>query len=127
MHNRRVPTTRRQSVLLVLVNTVFHRASLVALLRYARTVMRDFFFLQFSVKFGLKKIVVLNVDHPLDRTVPFRPEKVGVYLDFVAFWVVPSGTSGEGSEERSQPATPSASSDSSTSAIGTPPRFTDSA
>lgn len=91
MHNRSVPTTRRQSVLLVLVNTVFHRASLAALLRYARTVMRDFFFLQFSVKFGFKKIVVLNVDHPLDRTVPFRPEKVGVYLDFVAFWVRPLG------------------------------------
>ena len=31
------------------------------------------------------------VDHQLDRTVPFLPEKVSVYLDFVAFWIRPLG------------------------------------
>ena len=48
------------------------------MIKYLVTVMRDFFFLQFAVKFGFKKIPVLNVDHPLDNAVPFTPEKVSV-------------------------------------------------
>jgi hypothetical protein len=27
------------------------------------------------------------VDHPLDKKIPFSPKWVGIYLDFVAFWV----------------------------------------
>ncbi len=62
-----------------------------ALFRYLGTVLRDFFWLQFSVKLGVRKIPILDVDHPLDKSVPFTPERVGVYLDFVAFWIRPIG------------------------------------
>jgi hypothetical protein len=63
-----------------------HRKSLVALLAYLATVIKDFFFLQFAVKWGWKKITVVSVDHPLDASVPFVPEKAPVYLDVFNFW-----------------------------------------
>lgn len=62
-----------------------------ALFSYLKTVLKDFFWLQFSVKLGFRKIPILDVDHPLDKLVPFTPERVGVYLDFVAFWIRPIG------------------------------------
>jgi hypothetical protein len=73
------------------------RKRTIGLLRsYVGTVMRDFFFLQFGVKLGLnRKIEIMNVDHPLDAVIPFEPERVSVYLDFVAFWIRPLGYIGE--------------------------------
>ena len=67
----------------------FRWRSLNALCRYLAAVIRDFFFLQFSVKFGWRKIEVVNVDHPLDKTIPFRPDKSDIYLDFIHFWIRP--------------------------------------
>jgi hypothetical protein len=67
----------------------FHITTLKALFLYLKTVAVDFFYLQWSVKLGLKKIPVISVDHALDSKVPFRPELALVYLDFVAFWVRP--------------------------------------
>jgi hypothetical protein len=64
-----------------------HRKSLAALFSYLAVVIKDFFFLQFSVKWGWKKIAVVSVDHPLDALIPFVPEKTPVYLDFINFWV----------------------------------------
>jgi hypothetical protein len=49
-------------------------------------VIKDFFFLQFAVKWGWKKIPVISVDHPLDASVPFVPENAPVYLDVFNFW-----------------------------------------
>jgi len=77
------------SVARVFLGAISSRTTIGPLIRYVGTILRDFFLLQFSVKFGIKKIPILNVDHPLDATVPFTPERVSVYLDFVAFWVRP--------------------------------------
>ncbi len=85
------PTTRNESTAYVFFRVFGARESRKAAARYLRTVMRDFFFLQFSVKFGFKKIPIVSVDHPLDAAVPFTPEKVSVYLDFIAFWIRPIG------------------------------------
>lgn len=60
-----------------------------AVLKYLGTVMRVFFYWQFAVKWGWKKIPVVPVDHPLDRTVPFRPDRADAYLDFICFWLRP--------------------------------------
>lgn len=65
----------------------FHRATLKALAGYLKTVTVDFFYLQWAVKLGIKKIPVIPVDHALDAKVPFCPERARVYLDFVAFWI----------------------------------------
>ncbi len=75
----------------IFFHTLAGGESRAAMFRYLRTVLRDFFWLQFSVKFGFRKIPILDVDHPLDKLVPFTPDKVGTYLDFVAFWIRPVG------------------------------------
>ncbi len=88
-------TTRDTSIVPVFFRTVCHRPTRKAFFRYLGTVMRDFFWLQFSVKFGFRKIPIISVDHPLDETVPFLPGKVSVYLDFVAYWIRPLGYIGK--------------------------------
>lgn len=52
-------------------------------------ILWEFFFLQFFEKFGIYKIPVVHVDHKLDEKIPFTPSKVGIYLDFVNFWLKP--------------------------------------
>jgi hypothetical protein len=49
-------------------------------------IFKNFFVLQYKGAWG-KKIPVANVDHPLDRGVPFLPRYVNIYLDFSGFWV----------------------------------------
>ncbi|MDR0706579.1 MAG: hypothetical protein LBF60_01700 [Treponema sp.] len=46
----------------------------------------NFFFTQYKGAL-LRNIPVVNVEHPLDEKIPFLPQKVNVYLDFVAFWL----------------------------------------
>jgi len=53
----------------------------------AGTALRDFFGLQYKQKFLPGKAPVYWVDHPLDERIPFVPEKVDIYLDFVYFWI----------------------------------------
>lgn len=67
----------------------FRLSSLKSLCGYLYTVVTKFFWLQFSVKLGLRKIPVLPVDNALDKKVPFNPLKVPIYLDFIHFWVRP--------------------------------------
>jgi hypothetical protein len=82
-------TTKGLSVARVFIRSVLSPVTLGATLAYLGTVAQDFFFLQFAVKFGWKKIPIINVDHELDAAVPFTPSKVGIYLDFVALWIRP--------------------------------------
>lgn len=67
----------------------FRRQTIGPLFRYLSTVIKDFFLLQFSVKFKARNIEVIHVDNALDNKVPFVPEKVDIYLDFVNFWIRP--------------------------------------
>ncbi|MCA1950758.1 MAG: hypothetical protein LDL24_09310 [Treponema sp.] len=70
--------------------------SVFSLLRYKKirkaglfclgTALRDFFGLQYKQKL-LPLAPVYQVDHPLDNAIPFKPEKVDIYLDFVYFWI----------------------------------------
>lgn len=68
---------------------ILNPKSFWALLCFLRTVAFDFFILQFMVKWGFKKVVIVDVDHPLDEKVPFEPTKLPIYLDFINFWVRP--------------------------------------
>jgi hypothetical protein len=67
--------------------TLTHLTTLRTFLPYIGTVLKDFFFLQFSVKWGWRRIPVVRVDHPLDNHVPFRPELAALYIDFINFWI----------------------------------------
>lgn len=84
-------TLRGISAPAVVVRALRHRDTLTAAGVFVRTVVRDFFLLQFAVRCGTRKLPIVDVDHPLDDEVPFTPEKVGVYLDFIAFWIRPLG------------------------------------
>ncbi len=66
-----------------------HWKTFWALMRYLKIVILDFFLLQFTVKWGWRKIEIINVDHRLDEEVPFVPSLATVYLDFINFWVRP--------------------------------------
>jgi len=83
--------TRSVRVAPIVVRALAGRRTLTAAATFARTVVMEFFLLQFAVKWGLRKTPIVSVDHPLDETVPFTPERVGVYLAFVAFWIRPRG------------------------------------
>jgi hypothetical protein len=51
------------------------------------TIFQKFFFLQYRAAIFKGRIPVSRVDHPLDEKIPFTPSWVGVYLDFVYFWI----------------------------------------
>ena len=59
----------------------------VTALRCIASIFRNFFFLQHRAAFLPGLIPVSKADHPLDSTIPFLPGRIGIYLDFVAFWV----------------------------------------
>lgn len=61
-------------------------------LRYAglgciKSICYNFFFRQYRAALFPGRIPVWSVDHPLDEKIPFIPSWVGIYLDFIAFWV----------------------------------------
>jgi len=60
-------------------------------LRCVASILRHFFFLQYRAALLPGRIPVSKVDHPLDGRIPFLPGKVGIYLDFITFWVRPLG------------------------------------
>ena len=68
---------------------IFHWSTLKILLKYLKTVLSDFFFLQYTVKLKLRNIPVVFVGNPLDDKIPYRPDKSDTYLDFIHFWIRP--------------------------------------
>ena len=60
-----------------------HIITLKPLFFYLKTVITEFFLLQFKVKWGWKKISVVQVSDVIDTEIPFLPEKSDIYLDFI--------------------------------------------
>ncbi|MDR0312373.1 MAG: hypothetical protein LBI14_02125 [Treponema sp.] len=56
-------------------------------LRCIHSIFRNFFLLQYKAALNPRRFKISRVDHPLDRKIPFRPEKVEIYLDFVPFFI----------------------------------------
>jgi hypothetical protein len=67
-------------------------------LKCSASIFYNFFFCQYRAALFLRKkphangktrgkIPVSQVDHELDQKIPFNPDWIGVYLDFVAFWI----------------------------------------
>ncbi|MDR0759144.1 MAG: hypothetical protein LBF74_03425 [Treponema sp.] len=73
------------------IHTVFRVLCRPALrktaLRAAKSMMYNFFFLQYKAALLPGRIPVTPVDHPLDKEIPFTPGWVAIYLDFVSFWI----------------------------------------
>ncbi|GMO15094.1 MAG: hypothetical protein Ta2A_25500 [Treponemataceae bacterium] len=73
-------------VLYAVFHVSLHPFALPHLLRALSTIIVDFFYIQFAVKNRWRKIPVVSVDHPLDNLIPFKPQEVSVYFDFITFW-----------------------------------------
>lgn len=50
------------------------------------TAWKSFVVLQNNRKLGFSKIKIVSVDHKLDKKIPFVPENVFIYMDFVNFF-----------------------------------------
>ena len=59
----------------------------VSTIRCTASIIRHFFCAQYRAAFLPGRIRVAHVDHPLDSKIPFAPEHIGTYLDFVPFWI----------------------------------------
>jgi hypothetical protein len=57
------------------------------LCRWFKAVFSKFFALQYRAARNPGLIPVSAVDHALDEAIPFSPQWVGIYLDFVPFWM----------------------------------------
>ncbi len=63
--------------------------SLIFAWHYIFTAATKFFIFQFLRKFGIIRTKIIHVDHELDRCIPFKPELLDTYLDFINFWLRP--------------------------------------
>ena len=77
------------SALKVYFFVLFHPSTWKPTLRFVATAAIDFFCLQFRRRFGLLKTKIIHVDSPLDEFIPFKPENIDIYLDFINFWLRP--------------------------------------
>ena len=75
--------------LVAYAGVLFGPPSFITNFKCFATILKEFFFLQYFEKFHILHISVVHVDHPLDKKIPFTPEKVKIYLDFINLWVRP--------------------------------------
>ena len=70
---------------------VFYPRTFIPFIKCVHTALHKFFFLQFSVTLRLRRIPVVSVDNALDKKIPFTPERVSTYLDFIHSLARPLG------------------------------------
>jgi hypothetical protein len=52
-----------------------------------KSILYNFFYLQYKAVLFPQKVKVSNVSHPLDETIPFTPSWINIYMDFSPFWI----------------------------------------
>ncbi|MDR1148330.1 MAG: hypothetical protein LBK66_06835 [Spirochaetaceae bacterium] len=52
-----------------------------------KSILCNFFYLQYRAVLFPKKAKISWVDHPLDEAIPFTPSWIDVYMDFSPFWI----------------------------------------
>jgi len=58
-----------------------------ASIKYYTSLFFNFFLFQHRAAFLPGRIPVTNVDHPLDKKIPFTPSWIKIYIDFAKFWI----------------------------------------
>jgi hypothetical protein len=81
------PKIANESPAYTIFRVLCHPNLRTAAVQAVKSMMYNFFFLQYKAALQPGRIPVTPVDHPLDKKIPFTPKWVAVYLDFVAFWV----------------------------------------
>ncbi|MBQ6057751.1 MAG: hypothetical protein IJJ70_09555 [Treponema sp.] len=77
------------SVARVYLNVLGRPSTIPTAYKFLFTVIKNYLGTQFFQKWGIYKIPVVKVDHPLDKKIPFTPEKVDTYMDFVNLFLRP--------------------------------------
>jgi hypothetical protein len=78
---------RKTFVLSPLLDALSRPQTAVQAVKMAFTALRYFFYPQFESRLFPKKRPAVNVDHPLDQDIPFRPDLVAEYLTFFFLWI----------------------------------------
>ena len=88
-HQKTVPKLKvsDQSSLRAIVRIINDPLLGPAALRSTVSIFRNFFLLQYWAALFPGRCKVSRADHPLDEKIPFRPEKVRTYLDFIHFFI----------------------------------------
>ena len=73
------------------ISALFRPRILAGLGKTLAAIFAKFFFLQFQTVLFPKTRPVVNVDHPLDKNIPFDPSHVGIYNTFTIFWMKAAG------------------------------------
>ncbi len=55
--------------------------------KFLGTIVRTFFIPQYQGRLRLKKRIVVNVDHELDKLIPFSADYIKTYLGFTHLWI----------------------------------------
>jgi len=58
-----------------------------ASIKYYLSLFFNFFLFQHRAAFLPGRVAVTNVDHPLDKKIPFTPSWIKIYIDFAKYWV----------------------------------------
>jgi hypothetical protein len=59
----------------------------VSTIKFYISLFLNFFFFQHKSAFLPGRVPVTNVDHPLDKKIPFTPSWIKIYIDFAKFWI----------------------------------------
>ena len=51
------------------------------------TIIRTFFIPQYQGRLRIKKRIVVNVDHELDKLIPFSTDYIKIYMSFTHLWI----------------------------------------
>ena len=76
-----------ENILYAFIKAIFVPALRPAFCKCVPKILYNFFFCQHRAAFLSGRIPVTNVDHSLDKKIPFIPSWVTIYLDFVHFWI----------------------------------------
>jgi len=76
-----------ESTIYAFIKAIFLPVLRPAFLKTVPSIFYNFFLRQYIADILPGKIPVSQVDHPLDKKIPFVPSWVTIYIDFVQFWI----------------------------------------
>ena len=83
----RTRTINHSSVMAMMITAFTSKTTRSKAVQRIRSVATCFFLPQYQTVFQPSLRPLVNVDDPLDRRVPFRPERIRTYLGFVHLWI----------------------------------------
>lgn len=81
--NRIIDLSVSRAVLIFLIKKETRKTGLI----FIGTIATTFFLPQFQGRFGIKKRKVVNVDHELDKLIPFSADYIRIYMGFIPLWI----------------------------------------